>query len=116
MPKKKYCRTCLLTAAAAVLVTALAAVLLVTCSDGGRQRGVDSTAAAAGTVAAAAAEAALSYPYRITATTGMVADIVRQVAGDRGEVTSIIGEGVDPHLYVPERGFQGLLSHAAGVP
>ena len=33
----------------------------------------------------------------------MVADIVRQVAGDRGEVRSIIGEGVDPHLYVPTR-------------
>lgn len=46
---------------------------------------------------------ALSYPYRITTTVGMVGDIVRNVAGDRGEVRGIIGEGVDPHLYKPTR-------------
>ncbi len=33
----------------------------------------------------------------------MVADIVSQVAGARAEVTSLMGEGVDPHLYVPTR-------------
>ena len=37
--------------------------------------------------------------YRITATTGMVADLVRQVAGERAQVDGIIAEGVDPHLY-----------------
>lgn len=42
-----------------------------------------------------------AYPYGIVATVGMVADIVRQVAGPRAEVTGIIGEGVDPHLYKP---------------
>ncbi len=41
------------------------------------------------------------YPYRITATVGMVADIVRQVAGAHADVRGIIGEGVDPHLYRP---------------
>lgn len=41
------------------------------------------------------------YPYQITATVGMVADIARVVAGPRAEVTGIIGEGVDPHLYKP---------------
>ncbi len=40
-------------------------------------------------------------PYQVTATVGMVADIVRVVAGPRAEVTGIIGEGVDPHLYKP---------------
>ncbi len=40
-------------------------------------------------------------PYKIVATIGMVADIVRQVAGDKAEVAGIIGEGVDPHLYRP---------------
>ena len=40
-----------------------------------------------------------SGPYRITATTGMVADLVRQVAGERARVEGIIAEGVDPHLY-----------------
>ena len=42
-----------------------------------------------------------SYPYRITTTIGMVADIVRHVAGDKAEVINVIGEGVDPHLYRP---------------
>lgn len=39
--------------------------------------------------------------YRVVATVGMIADVVRQVAGDRAEVVGIIGEGVDPHLYKP---------------
>lgn len=43
------------------------------------------------------------YPYRAGATVGMVADIVREVGGDRVEVTSIIGAGVDPHVYSPTR-------------
>ena len=43
------------------------------------------------------------YPYRVGATVGMVADIVREVAGDRAEVTNIIGAGVDPHVYSPTR-------------
>ncbi len=45
-----------------------------------------------------------SYPYNITTTTGMITDIVRQVAGDHAKVRGIIGEGVDPHLYNPTRG------------
>ncbi len=43
------------------------------------------------------------YPYRVAATVGMITDIVRNVAGDKAEVTGIIGEGVDPHLYKPTR-------------
>lgn len=42
-------------------------------------------------------------PRRIVATTGMVADLVRAVAGERCEVTSLMGSGVDPHLYKPTR-------------
>lgn len=45
----------------------------------------------------------LKYPYRITCTTGMVTDIVRQVVGDKAVVEGIIGEGVDPHLYSATR-------------
>ena len=40
-------------------------------------------------------------PYRATATVAMIADVVRNVAGDKAEVSGIIGEGVDPHLYKP---------------
>ena len=41
---------------------------------------------------------------RVTTTTGMVADIVRNVGGDRVEVTALMGAGVDPHLYKPSAG------------
>jgi manganese/zinc/iron transport system substrate-binding protein len=43
------------------------------------------------------------YPYRVGATVGMVADIVKEVAGDKASVTMIIGAGVDPHMYSPTR-------------
>lgn len=39
--------------------------------------------------------------YQVAATVGMIADIVREVAGDKAKVEGIIGEGVDPHLYKP---------------
>ncbi|QDV74225.1 metal ABC transporter solute-binding protein, Zn/Mn family [Botrimarina mediterranea] len=40
---------------------------------------------------------------RVVATTGMVADMVRRIAGDAVEVTQIMGAGVDPHLYKATR-------------
>lgn len=45
-----------------------------------------------------------SYPYKVTCTTGMVTDIVRQVVGEKATVVGVIGEGVDPHLYAATRG------------
>jgi manganese/zinc/iron transport system substrate-binding protein len=42
-------------------------------------------------------------PYTIMATTGMIADIARQVAGEQAHVKALMGEGVDPHLYRPTR-------------
>ncbi len=44
-----------------------------------------------------------SYPYQTTATVGMIADIVRNVAGEKANVAGIVGEGVDPHVYKPTR-------------
>lgn len=38
-------------------------------------------------------------PLRVTATVGMVADLVRNIGGERVVVTQICGTGVDPHLY-----------------
>lgn len=38
---------------------------------------------------------------RIVATTGMVADLVRHVGGAQVQVISLMGEGIDPHLYRP---------------
>jgi manganese/zinc/iron transport system substrate-binding protein len=44
-----------------------------------------------------------AYPFKAVTTVGMVTDIVRQVAGDKAEVSGLIGTGVDPHLYKPTR-------------
>ena len=44
-----------------------------------------------------------SYPIKIGTTIGMVADIVREVSGDKASVKNIIGSGVDPHVYNPTR-------------
>ena len=38
---------------------------------------------------------------QVVATTGMIGDVARHVAGDRADVHTIMGEGVDPHLYKP---------------
>ncbi|AKF95055.1 zinc ABC transporter substrate-binding protein [Brevibacillus laterosporus] len=42
--------------------------------------------------------------WKITTTTGMVADIVAKVGGDQVEVTQLMGAGVDPHLYKASQG------------
>ena len=67
--------------------------LLVACGPAsGPEQGLDETSAGR------------SYPYKAVATVGMIADVVRNVAGDRAAVDGLIGEGVDPHLYKPTRG------------
>jgi manganese/zinc/iron transport system substrate-binding protein len=43
----------------------------------------------------------LEYPYQAGTTVAMITDVVRNVAGDKSQVTGIIGEGIDPHLYKP---------------
>jgi len=43
-------------------------------------------------------------PLRVVATTGIVADAVEHVGGDRVEVTALMGPGVDPHLYQASEG------------
>ena len=44
-----------------------------------------------------------SEKLQVTATSGMLTDIVRQVAGSYADVAGLMGEGVDPHLYKPTR-------------
>ena len=39
------------------------------------------------------------HPIKAVCTTGMVADIVRHVAGPHADVEQIMGEGIDPHLF-----------------
>lgn len=51
-------------------------------------------------------------PLRVVATVSMLADAVRAVGGARVEVTSLLGEGVDPHTYRPTRADIARLSSA----
>ena len=70
-------RTMTMTMAMVLLV----AVVLVGCADGG----------------GSGDDAAL----RVVATTTQVADIAREVGGDRVEVTTLVGPGADPHDFEP---------------
>lgn len=40
-------------------------------------------------------------PLKVITTIGMVADLVKQVGGERVSVSQMMGPGVDPHLYKP---------------
>ncbi|WP_082350883.1 metal ABC transporter solute-binding protein, Zn/Mn family [Paenibacillus xylanivorans] len=41
---------------------------------------------------------------KVTATTGMIADVAREVGGAYVDVTGLMGPGVDPHLYKASQG------------
>lgn len=47
---------------------------------------------------------AQSDPIKVVTTVGMIGDAVKNIGGDRVEVTSLMGPGVDPHLYKPTAG------------
>ena len=61
-----------------------------------------------------AGSGALAQDKKIRAATtiGMVADLVKQVGGDRVEVEQLMGPGIDPHLYKPTSGDASRLSKA----
>ncbi len=44
-------------------------------------------------------QAGQGSPLRVVATTSMIADLVRNVGGERVTVEGLMGPGVDPHLY-----------------
>ena len=56
-----------------------------------------------------------NHPIRIVCTTGMVADLARNIGGERVKVTALMKAGVDPHLYQASPGDVGLLSGADAV-
>ena len=49
---------------------------------------------------------------KVTATTGMIADTVRQVGGERVAVIGLMGPGTDPHLYKASQGDIAKLDQA----
>jgi manganese/zinc/iron transport system substrate-binding protein len=52
------------------------------------------------------------YPVEVTCTTGMVADMVRAIGGEKVQVSQLMGEGVDPHLYKASPGDISKLEQA----
>src|SRR3954465_11780302 len=52
---------------------------------------------------------------RVVATTTQLADIARNVAGDRASVTEILTPNSDPHDYEPRPGDARALAHAGLV-
>jgi manganese/zinc/iron transport system substrate-binding protein len=60
-------------------------------------------AALAALLAVASPATAQQKPLRVVATVSMLADTTRAVGGDRVQVVSLLGEGVDPHTYRPTR-------------
>lgn len=61
-------------------------------------------AACAASPASASKEALADRQIKAVATTGMIADIVKNIGGERVQVTSLMGPGVDPHLYKASEG------------
>ena len=53
---------------------------------------------------ASAQEPISERPIRVVATVGMVADVVRNIGGERVEVIALMTAGVDPHLYKATEG------------
>src|SRR5262245_39318355 len=54
-------------------------------------------------------------PIKVLCTTGMVADLVKNVGGDHVEVTQLMGAGVDPHLYKASPGDVNAMQRADTV-
>ncbi|WP_206932095.1 metal ABC transporter solute-binding protein, Zn/Mn family [Roseococcus thiosulfatophilus] len=69
----------------------------------------------AGTLLATPALAQRGPRPTLLATTGMVGDLVRGVAGEGFNVETLIGEGVDPHLFRPTRNDVARLLRADAV-
>lgn len=80
-----------------VLVLAVLALAVAGCS-----------AAEPGANAAGVAE----RKVRVTTTTNFITDTLREIGGDRVEVTGLMGAGVDPHLYKASAGDVGKLRDA----
>src|SRR5688500_13031775 len=64
------------------------------------------------TAACAAASDGGDGKLRVVTTTGIVGDAAARVGGDRINVTSLMGPGIDPHLYRASEGDVSLLSNA----
>lgn len=53
-----------------------------------------------------------SSSIKIVTTTGIIGDCIKEIIGDRAEVESLMGAGVDPHLYKASQGDLQKLTRA----
>lgn len=60
-------------------------------------------------------EQAENQKLTIVTTTGMIADLVKNIGGDSVAVQALMGPGVDPHLYKATQGDLGRLQKAAVI-
>ena len=76
-------------------------VNIVSVRDASEARGISRRAVLAAGAAAALVPGPLRAvtPLQVVATTGMLADTVREIGGDAVEVRALMGPGVDPHSY-----------------
>jgi manganese/zinc/iron transport system substrate-binding protein len=63
-------------------------------------------------LATSGSAAAQNARRQVVATTGMIADVLRQVGGDRVEVRALMAAGVDPHSYRQTRSDIALMTRA----
>jgi len=92
-------------------VLVVAALFLVACGQGGSSGSSNSAAVGGGGSANTGRDARLpelrpaglsaGQKLKVVATTGIVGDVVKNVAGDSVELTTLIGPGQDPHTYQP---------------
>jgi manganese/zinc/iron transport system substrate-binding protein len=66
-------------------------------------------------IAVCAVATTVAQPTEVVATTGMVADLVQRVGGERIIVRPMIAPGLDPHLYKPTRDDVARLLKAKAV-
>ena len=85
----------------APLLLALLAVMALVVTGCGSDRGGEAAAAEIG-----------DRRVKVTTTTNFITDTVRQIGGNRVEVTGLMGPGVDPHLYKASAGDVGSLRDA----
>lgn len=55
---------------------------------------------------------AYADPLKVVATTGMIGDLVKNIGQDKVELKTLMGVGVDPHLYKATQGDLRRLQHA----
>ena len=60
-------------------------------------------------------DGATAVEIRIATTANFITDTVSQIAGDRGDVTGLMGQGVDPHLYKASAGDVDTLRQADAI-